>query len=440
MLIILSCAGEFICLYFHDDCLYHVLLYVCEITSNLLVPKNVLFTFSKEEGFGVKSLNELTGDIVWENNLTSSSEFLECGKFAYPDKESCLLMDNIGTMYLFDPSDGRKIWERKLNLSNFSLTVLPDCNKDGLDEIAVATSKSQIRILSMRNIQIKGCDSIPVHLMAWKKQNETDLIFICQEGENETLMKISQEEWCRSDKSEIAKMSTLTSEKVGILSQSKFLSITEGLILWKHDFVTMLKNDGHQLWSLPTSNHSTKNRFLMSGKFRTDKKEVFLYSSDISSNFQVTLLSAETGEMIETKTIPHLELTEAMLIHGEKSDFILGLKKKPCESLKSQISASVVNILTNKEVIPTRITEEITLMEMDGNDLKTILSQQLDYDKSELYASSFTVVLNNDVVRLFVTTQPQISHLAKSTAIKSITLSNWDTSTEKSSHCVWKYL
>lgn len=62
--------------------------------------------------------------------------------------------------------------------------LLPDCSKDGHDDIAVAVSNTEIQVMfdgnSVSSFAIFNCDSVPTKLESWTRKDESDLIFSCK--------------------------------------------------------------------------------------------------------------------------------------------------------------------------------------------------------------------------------------------------------------------
>ncbi|XP_035204720.1 uncharacterized protein LOC118179665, partial [Stegodyphus dumicola] len=268
----------------------------CYVTSKLRVSNNILFTFAKDYENGVISIDRSSGKELWKANINESARYIQCGKLDTPQQETCIVMDGEGRLKLINPLDGSVLWSRDIQEEEKpSLPlILPDCNNDNLEEVAVAVSKSKIKIVFgggsvVSFVTVSGCDAIPVKLTAWNTtENTTDLLFVCQRKENEVLVRVPESKWCLYSTTPKLDTSILTSRNSGVLSSSLLLPTEESLVLWTESEVTLLETNGTQRWQVSSGPHSSQNRFALFGKFDGKEKQVALFSSDFLTGFQVS--------------------------------------------------------------------------------------------------------------------------------------------------------
>lgn len=87
---------------------------------------------------------------------------------------------------------GSSLWRRNLeedqNTPAAFPAVLPDCGDgENVSRVAMGLSQAQIKVLThgtiLNTFNISGCESVPFYLTPWKRENETDLLFACRQGD-----------------------------------------------------------------------------------------------------------------------------------------------------------------------------------------------------------------------------------------------------------------
>ncbi|KAG8189124.1 hypothetical protein JTE90_028663 [Oedothorax gibbosus] len=434
------------------------------VTYGPQVPGKVVFTFSREGKFGLQGLDSSTGITAWEEMSESAPRSLTCLHLLSNDSMACLVSDTKGNVHFYNAETGEELlsWNptnKNVIQGGVNKTVhpslpiiLPDCNMDGVSEVVLSTSPVLLKVLfkgfsvSHDNLPTDLCDDRLDGMVPWTTENGTDIVATCKSGGKDRLLRITQENWCSTLKKNngTGEIIILDTRPSGTFENSKILPTTDGVIVWSQEEVRMIDLNGQMLWSTNISDHSIKNRFVLHGKFDKSGYQVALFSSDLYANLQITTLNSKTGQSVWNRSMENAEISDVSLVQGSEKDFVTVVLRKVEKDLKNEAvpganetTTSILNLISTegteiKSNVPgSKLTEQISFMELNGENTYKIEEKQVSLSEGEAFSTRVAVISQQEdhkYMELIVLRKPTASASDVSSQLKRINIANWDIS------------
>lgn len=421
-----------------------------EQLSRLQISQNVMFTAFMENRSVLIKLNKDSGEEGKTLEFDTNSAYLVCGKIVTKDSPDCMVMNGEGKFYTLNDSHSTLVWNPISEDEMASDPILlPDCNGDGTEEIALAVSNTKIKIMysvtTASTLNVANCDTVPKQLMPWTVNGSAALVFTCRKDGEDKLVKIPHGMWCPYDKDTEYEAVILHKGEMDSLNAANILPLEDGLVLWSKDEISMILPNGSKSWTFSNESHAEENRFMLYGNFRGENKQVAILSSTISSGFKVTFLDPSNGNLMKSMNFKDFEATDVVTVPTENKDFIVFLKKKtekPKDILSTALtqiqdfSTTMVNLLSNEEIrnytkLPS--TQEVSFLDTDGTPVS--LKELVDLQNAE-YKTTITAVYDEkkDVLHIYLLSTSENNVTNNTTKVRSISVAHWKDS--KHSRCI----